>query len=37
MRTQSAVVVGAEGQSWRYDGSQWLPFLDRVKTIAYPG
>ena len=37
MQTQSAVVVGAGGQSWRDDGSQWLPFLDRVKTIAYPG
>ena len=37
MRTQAAVVVGAGGQTWRDDGSQWLPFLDKVKTIAYPG
>ena len=37
MRTQTAVVVGAAGQTWRDDGSQWLPFLDGIKTIAYPG
>ena len=37
MRTQTAVVVGAAGQTWRDDGSQWLPFLDKIKTIAYPG
>jgi hypothetical protein len=37
MRTQSAVVVGAEGQTWRDDGSQWLPFLEKIKAVAYPG
>jgi hypothetical protein len=37
MRTQAAVVVGAEGQTWRDDGSQWQPFLDDIRTVAYPG
>jgi hypothetical protein len=36
-RPQTTVVVGADGQTWRDNGSQWLPFLDNVKTIAYPG
>jgi Lipoprotein LpqB beta-propeller domain/Sporulation and spore germination len=36
-RPQTTVVVGAAGQTWRDDGSQWLPFLDNIKTIAYPG
>jgi hypothetical protein len=37
MRTQAAVVVGAEGQTWRDDGSQWQPFLDNIRAVAYPG
>jgi hypothetical protein len=37
-RPQTTIVVGADGKTWRDDGSsQWLPFLDHVKTIAYPG
>jgi Lipoprotein LpqB beta-propeller domain/Sporulation and spore germination len=34
---QSAVVVGRDGQSWRDDGRQWQPYLDRVQTAAAPG
>ena len=36
-RPQTAVVVGADGQAWRDDGNQWLPFLDDVVTVAYAG
>ncbi|HLM20396.1 MAG TPA: LpqB family beta-propeller domain-containing protein [Propionibacteriaceae bacterium] len=39
-RTQSAVVVGRvdEGnRTWKYDGNQWLLFVENVSTIAYPG
>jgi hypothetical protein len=36
-RPQTTVVVTVDGKTWRDDGSQWLPFLDHVKTIAYPG
>ena len=40
-RTQTAIIVGRNGNTWRDDGSQWLPFLDdknaKVSTIAYAG
>ncbi len=37
-RTQSAIIVGGDGQTWKDNGSQWLPFVDKaVSTIAYPG
>jgi hypothetical protein len=36
-RPQTTIVVGSEGRTWRNDGSQWLPFLNGVDTIAYPG
>ena len=36
-RTQTAIVVGAGGRTWRYDGSNWLAFLDEVDTVAYAG
>ena len=36
-RPQTTIVVGSEGRAWRNDGSQWLPFLDGVDAIAYPG
>jgi hypothetical protein len=39
-RTQTAIVVGrvgAAGKTWKDDGNQWLPFVDNVSTIAYPG
>ena len=36
-RTQTAIIVGRDGQTWKDDGSQWLPFVDKISTIAYPG
>jgi hypothetical protein len=36
-RTQTAIIVGRGGQTWKYNGSQWVPFVDKVSTIAYPG
>jgi Lipoprotein LpqB beta-propeller domain/Sporulation and spore germination len=36
-RTQSAIIVGTRGQTWKDNGSQWVPFVDKVSTIAYPG
>lgn len=36
-RPQTTVVVGARGRTWRNSGNQWLPFVDDVKTITYPG
>ena len=38
-RTQSAIIVSGNGDTWKDDGSQWLRFLDekiKIKTIAYP-
>ena len=39
MRTKTAIVRGADGKTWRDDGSQWAPFLEdeRIGAIAYPG
>jgi hypothetical protein len=36
--TQTAIIVGRKGYTWREDGSQWLPFFDKIKvsTVAYP-
>ncbi|HEX6759188.1 MAG TPA: LpqB family beta-propeller domain-containing protein [Propionibacteriaceae bacterium] len=36
-RTQGAIIVGGRGQTWKDNGSQWVPFVDKVSTIAYPG
>ena len=37
-RTQSAIIVGRGGQTWKDNGSQWVRFVDKaVSTIAYPG
>jgi hypothetical protein len=37
-RRQIAVIVGQKNHTWKYDGSQWSPFMkDPVSTIAYPG
>jgi hypothetical protein len=33
----TAIIVGRNGQTWKDDGNQWLPFLDKISTIAYPG
>jgi hypothetical protein len=38
--TPSAIIVGRVGetdQTWKYNGNQWLPFIDKVRTVAYPG
>ncbi|HEY5821650.1 MAG TPA: LpqB family beta-propeller domain-containing protein [Propionibacteriaceae bacterium] len=37
LRTQTALVVGRGGQTYKDDGNQWQPFLDNIKTLAYPG
>lgn len=37
-QTQSVIVVGAGGGTWKYDGNQWQRFLGHaVSAIAYPG
>jgi hypothetical protein len=38
-RTQSAIIVDrtAPGRTWKYDGNQWLSFVNKVSTAAYPG
>jgi prolyl oligopeptidase PreP (S9A serine peptidase family) len=36
-RTQSAIIVGSRGHTWKDNGSEWVPFVDKVSTIAYPG
>jgi hypothetical protein len=36
-RTETAIIIGAKGHTWKDNGSQWLPFVDHVRTIAYPG
>jgi hypothetical protein len=37
-QTQSVIMVGSRGRSWKDDGTQWQPFLDHViSAIAYPG
>jgi hypothetical protein len=38
--TQTTIIIGGGGQTWKDNGSQWEPFLEekiKVKTIAYPG
>lgn len=37
LRTKTVVVVSADGQTYRNDGDQWLPFIDKAKTVAFPG
>jgi hypothetical protein len=32
----TAIIVGGKGHTWKDDGSQWLPFLDKTSTITYP-
>ncbi|HKN43154.1 MAG TPA: LpqB family beta-propeller domain-containing protein [Propionibacteriaceae bacterium] len=36
-RTQAAIVVGQDGRTWKDDGNQWQPFIDKISTVAYPG
>jgi hypothetical protein len=35
--TQTAVIVGRDGRTWKYDGNQWTHFVDKIRAIAYPG
>jgi hypothetical protein len=37
-RAKTAIIVGRNGQTWKDDGNQWLPFLEKIKisTVAYP-
>jgi hypothetical protein len=34
---QTAIIVARTGKTWKDDRSEWLPFLEGVSTIAYPG
>jgi hypothetical protein len=37
-RRQTAIIVDAAGQTWKYDGNQWSLFMKaKVSSIAYPG
>jgi hypothetical protein len=39
-RTQTAIIVGTAngvGQTWKDNGNRWVPFVNDVSTIAYPG
>jgi Lipoprotein LpqB beta-propeller domain/Sporulation and spore germination len=39
-QTQSAIIVGGDGRTWKDNRSQWMPFLDqdnKISAIAYPG
>ncbi len=37
-QTQSVIMVGSRGGTWKDDGTRWQPFLDHViSAIAYPG
>ena len=37
LRTQSAVVLSKNQQTWRDQGSTWQPLVDKVGAVAYPG
>lgn len=34
---QTAIIIGRAGQTWKDDGTQWLPFIDKCQTLAFPG
>jgi len=37
-QTQSVIMVGRRGGTWKDDGTRWQPFLDHaISAIAYPG
>lgn len=37
-RTQAAIIVDRTAhRTWKYDGNQWLSFVDKVSTATYPG
>jgi hypothetical protein len=35
--SQAAIVIGRDGQTYRDEGNQWAPYVEKVSTIAYPG
>ena len=37
LRTQSAIVRSSNGQTWRDQGATWVPFVNKVQAVAYPG
>lgn len=37
LRTQTTVIVGAKGQTYKDDGNRWQPYLDQILFAAYPG
>ncbi|SDU91472.1 Sporulation and spore germination [Microlunatus sagamiharensis] len=37
LRTQSAIVRSQNGQTWRDQGTTWVPFVKDVDAVAYPG
>jgi hypothetical protein len=37
MRTQSAIVLSSNSQTWRDQGTTWAPFIKDVTAVAYPG
>ena len=37
LRTQSAIVRSGDGQTWRDQGTTWVPFVKDVQAVAYPG
>jgi hypothetical protein len=37
LRTSSAIVRSSNGQTWRDQGTTWLPFVSGVQAVAYPG
>jgi hypothetical protein len=36
-QTQTAIIIARNGDTWMDNGSQWIDFVDKVRTIAYPG
>jgi len=37
LREQTIIAVSRSRQTYRDQGSQWAPLLDKVSTVAYPG
>jgi hypothetical protein len=35
--TDTAVVLDRSGQTYKDDGSRWLPFVEGCRTVAFPG
>lgn len=37
LRTQTAIILGEDGQTWKDDGSNWVAYVDKITALAYPG